>query len=83
MAESKRLESGASWVSVTVNTSLGSCRGVYIGVAGDYDFSFDGAVTWVKFTGCAAGSVLPLNATAARHNSGGTAPDAGDIVFIY
>lgn len=83
MSDSKRLESAYSCTAVTVNTVLPTCRGVYIGITGDYDFSFDGAVTWTKFTACQNGSVLPLNATAARANSGGGAPATGSIVFLY
>ena len=82
MADSKRLESAYTWTAVTVNTILPTCRGVYIGITGDYDFSTD-ASTWVKFTSCQAGSVLPLNASAARANSGGGAPATGAIVFLY
>lgn len=83
MADTKRLESALTWTAVTVNTVLPTCRGVYIGITGDYDFSFDGATTWTKFAACQNGSVLPLNATAARANSGGGAPATGAIVFLY
>jgi len=83
MADAHRIESGVSALAITVNTVVGTCRGVYIGVTGDYDFSFDGTSTWVTFKNCQNGSVLPIAATAARANSGGGAPATNAIVFIY
>lgn len=79
----RNMEPATSWASITVNTVVRTAKGVYIGVAGDYDFSFDGATTWVQFTGCAAGSVLPIAATAVRDASDDSAPAAGEIVFLY
>lgn len=79
----RTIEPAKNWVAVTVNTVLPTARAVYVGIAGDYDFSADGASTWVKFTGCAAGSIIPIAATAARANSGGGAPSTGAIVFLY
>jgi len=69
--------------SITVNTATGRpCRGIYIGVAGDYDFAVN-ATTWVAFKGCVAGSVIPVQAVGARDNSDESAPAAGEIVFLY
>jgi hypothetical protein len=69
--------------SIVVNTADRSrCRSVYIGASADYDFSLDGT-TWVLFKGCVAGMIVPIQAVGARHNSGSSAPDAGDIVFLY
>lgn len=79
----RTIEPARTWTAVTVNTVLPTARAVYIGISGDYDFSFDGASTWVKFTGCVVGSVLPIAATAARANAGGGAPATGAIVFLY
>ena len=79
----RNIEPATKWVSITVNTVVTTARAVYIGVAGNYDFSFDGAVTWVQFTGCAAGSILPIAATAARDSSDDSAPSSGEIVFLY
>ena len=56
------------------------CKGIYIGVAGNYDFYMNGA--WIEFQGCAAGSVLPLRATGARDASDSSAPAAGEILFL-
>lgn len=55
-------------------------RGVYIGVAKDYDFNVGGA--WVGFKGTVAGSIIPIVAVGARVTSGSAAPTAGDIVFL-
>lgn len=82
MSDSKRVESATQAVSITVNSVVNVCRGVYIGVADSYDFTLDGT-TWVQFSNCAAGSIIPLAASGARHATGDTAPDAGDIVFLY
>lgn len=79
----RNIEPATNWVSITVNTVVPTARAVYIGVAGNYDFSFDGTTTWVEFTGCAAGSILPLAATAARDSADDSAPAAGEIVFLY
>lgn len=79
----RNIEPARSATSVTVNTVLPTARAVYVGVAGNYDFSFDGATTWIEFQGCAAGSILPLAATAARDSSDDSAPAAGEIVFLY
>lgn len=79
----RNIEPAKSAVSVAVNTVQATARAVYVGVAGDYDFAFDGTTTWIAFKGCAAGSILPLAATAARDNADGSAPAAGEIVFLY
>lgn len=69
-------------VAITLATATyAQSRGVYIGVSGDYDFSFDGS-TWILFTGCVAGTVLPIQVFGGRH-AADTAPDAGDLVFLY
>lgn len=83
MSDSKRLESAYTASTVTVNTVLPVCRGVYIGTTGNYDFSFDGTTSWVTFNNCQNGSVLPLNASAVRNTSGGGAVTSGAIVFLY
>jgi len=82
MSNNQSIEPAQGASSITVNTAdRPRCKGVFIGVAGDYDFNFNGT-DWIAFTGCVAGSVLPISVVGARHNSGGTAPDAGDIVFL-
>jgi hypothetical protein len=79
---SSYLQSGISATGITVNSDTGTtCRGVYIGAADNYDLLINGS--WVLFNGCAAGSIIPVKANGARHASGDTAPDAGDIVFLY
>lgn len=67
---------------VTSAATLNRTRAVYVGVAGNYNFTFDGT-NWIAFTGCVAGSVLPLQVLGARHNADSSAPDAGDIVALY
>lgn len=75
--------SARNGVSITVNTAnRPRCRGVWVGTAQSYDFSFDGT-NWILFQGVAAGSLLPLQVVGARINSGSAAPSAGDIVFLY
>lgn len=84
MGDIKYIVSADQSVGITNNNGTNStCRGVYIGAADNYDFTCDGGTTWVLFNGCAAGTILPIKATGARHASGDTAPDAGDIVFLY
>lgn len=74
-------ETASKAVSITVNTAAQApCRAIFIGVAGNYDFHVDGG--WVLFSGCTAGSVLPVRAIGARH-ADDSAPDAGDILFLY
>ena len=63
------------------NTTNESCRSIYIGVGDSYDFYINGS--WVAFKNCADGTALPIRATGARHTSGSTAPDSGDILFLY
>ena len=78
----KSVAPASSVVNITTNAVTNDqCRAVYIGVSGDYDFYVNG--TWVTFKTTNAGSILPVRATGARHNSGSTAPDAADINFIY
>lgn len=72
--------SSANGIAVNTNDRP-LCRSIYIGVSGDYDFSFKGS--WVVCKGCVAGSILPFQATGARDNSDGSAPAAGEIVFLY
>lgn len=74
-------------VPATIATSIATnatgqnpSRGIFIGVAGDYDFYVNGS--WVAFTGCVAGSVLPIVATGARDNGDQSSPAAGEIVFL-
>ena len=54
---------------------------MYVGVSDDYEFYVGGA--WVVFKNATGGTVLPIRASGARHDSGDSAPDAGDIIFIY
>jgi len=54
---------------------------VYCGVSADYEFAVD-ASTWIVFKALPVG-FHPLSVVGARHDSGDTAPDAGDIVFLY
>ena len=78
----KAVTPGATVSSITnALNSNDTCRAVYVGVSDDYDFYVGGS--WVKFANTNGGSILPLRASGARHNSGSSAPDAGDIVFIY
>jgi len=78
-----RLSSAINGVSITVNTADRTrCRGVWIGVSQDLDFSFDGS-TWVVFKGATAGTVIPINVVGARKNAASAAPTAGDVVFLY
>ena len=78
-------ESVAPAVSATsitnTNTTNTECRAVYVGFGDNYDFYIGGS--WILFNNTADGSVLPIRATGARHNSGSSAPDSGDIVFLY
>ncbi len=73
---------GATVSSITnaLNTN-DTCRAVYVGVSDDYEFYVGGA--WVVFKNATGGTVLPIRASGARHDSGDSAPDAGDIIFIY
>ena len=63
------------------NTTNTESKGVYIGADDDYDLYVGGA--WTAYKGAKSGVVLPVRATGARHNSGSTAPDPGDIVFLH
>lgn len=75
-------ETASSATSITnTNTDNAQARAVYIGVDDNYDFYINGA--WVSFYGTKSGSSLPIRPQGARHTSGSTAPDAGDIVFLY
>ena len=72
----------ASATSITATaTTNAESRAVYIGVGDSYDLYINGA--WVLFKNAPEGGILPVRATGARHNSGSSAPDAGDIVFLY
>jgi len=72
----------ATTTSITnTNTTHKECRAIYVGVGDDYDFYVDGS--WVLFKNSADGAIYPLRAMGARHNSGSSAPDAGDILFLY
>lgn len=69
-------------VSITTNvTTHEKCRGVFCGALDNYDLYVNGS--WIAFKQLGAGVVYPIRATGARHNTGSTAPDAGDIVFLY
>jgi hypothetical protein len=63
------------------NTTNKACRSVYIGAGDNYDLYVDGS--WVAFKATADGTILPVRATGARHTSGSSAPDSGDIIFLY
>ena len=77
------MDSADVGVSITTNTTVHSrTRGVWIGVSQSLDFSFDGT-TWVVFSGCIAGTVLPIQVYGARKTAGSAAPTAGDVVFLY
>lgn len=61
------------------------CQAIYVGVAGSYDFSVKdstGAYAWLLFSNVAAGAILPIRANGAR-DADDTAPEAGDIIFLY
>lgn len=64
------------------NATHSTSRGVYIGAADAYDFYFESTGTWILFNGCVAGTILPIQVKGARHASGDSAPDAGDIIFL-
>ena len=69
-------------VSITnANTTNSKCRAVWIGTTQDLEFYMNGA--WVVFKGASAGSIIPVQATGARIDSGDAAPSAGDVVFLY
>jgi hypothetical protein len=75
--------SGLYAISVTDNgVDHARSRGVYVGVSQSLDFSFDGT-TWITFSGCVAGTILPIQVVGARKTAGSAAPDAGDVVFLY
>jgi hypothetical protein len=38
---------------------------------------------WVTFKGATAGTVIPIQVVGARKTAGSSAPDAGDVVFLY
>lgn len=57
------------------------CRGIYVGADDSYDLHVGG--NWVAFPNMKAGSVYPIKAVGARHATGDTAPDAGDIIFLF
>ncbi len=71
-----------SGVSITdTATTHSKCRAVWIGTSQDLEFYMNGA--WVVFKGASAGSIIPVQATGARIDSGDAAPAAGDVVFLY
>jgi hypothetical protein len=79
----KGLGSAAKAVSITdANATHPATKGVYIGTGESYDFSFDGS-TFVTFSNCPEGAVLPLRVVGVRKTSGGAAPSSGDIAFLY
>ena len=55
-------------------------RGVFIGVAGNYDFYINGS--WVLFTAPAVGTILPIRVTGARDADDSNA-EAGDLLLLY
>ena len=72
----------ATTASITnTNTTHKECRAIYVGVGDSYDFYVDGS--WVLFKNTADGAIYPIRAQGARHNSGSSAPDAGDILCLY
>lgn len=72
----------ATATSITnTNTTHKECRAIYVGEGDSYDFYVDGS--WVLFKNTADGAIYPIRAQGARHNSGSSAPDAGDILFLY
>lgn len=80
---SDEISSAVRATSITnANATNSKCRGVWVGTANDYEFSFDGT-TWVEFKSCSAGSSLGIQVVGARKTSGAAAPSAGDIVFLY
>ena len=78
----KAVTPAATTTSITnTNTTHKECRAIYVGVGDAYDFYVDGS--WVLFKNAADGAIYPIRAKGARHNSGSSAPDAGDILFLY
>lgn len=61
-------------------TTADLTKGVYCGVAGDYDFYIKGA--WVLMKGMLAGHIYPLQVTGVR-DADDTDVEAGDIMFLY
>ncbi len=69
------------FVSITDTSDHVIPKSVHINVSDSYDFK-DEDDAWVLFV-CVAGTSPGIRPKAVRHNSGGTAPDSGDIVFLY
>jgi len=68
-------------VEITNNNSTNAeCREVWCGATDTYDLYVNGQ--WRKAY-MVAGNRYAIYATGARHNSGSTAPDSGDIYFGY
>jgi len=79
----KRTTSATEMVTITDNLATHlPAKAVYIGADDDYEFTANGT-DWVPHTGAKAGSQISVAARGARHLTGGTAPDANDIVFYY
>ena len=67
--------------SITANSTTASpSSAIYVGVTGNYEFYVNGA--WVHFKAVPAGTVLRVMAKGARDQSDGSAPAAGEIVFL-
>jgi hypothetical protein len=67
--------------SITSNSnSQNPSRGIYVGVTGNYEFYVSGS--WVHFKAIQAGTLLKVSAEGARDQSDGSAPAAGEIVFL-
>lgn len=56
------------------------CRAVFVGVAADYDFYQGGE--WILYKGMLAGTIYEIRAMGAR-DADDSAPEAGDILFLY
>lgn len=67
---------------------LPTCKSVYIGTAGTYDFYMKNDPTdetswgWVPFI-CVSGSVIPIKARGARANGGAKEPTTTQVIFLY
>ncbi len=71
---------GAAAPGAATVTDAQETKGIWIGVAGDYDFYIKG--TWVLFKGCLAGTIVPIGATGVRDADDSDA-DAGDLLLLY
>ena len=61
-------------------TTADETKGIYVGVAGTYDFYIKG--TWVAFVGLLAGNIYPIACTGVRDGDDSDV-EAGDLLLLY